>query len=234
MKRKMMCAVLVAMLSAPLFTGCGGGDGGGGGGTGTAADAEAVGAGVLVADIAGLIATLPAPAGMTTKGTANVGKAVVVDVTIVETSLGCNEGTFSESTGTIGTATLNGTDIASDGSGSCLVKTDGEIAATAADLDETLNCTSFNPGSEIASVAMSGLLGFFPVMTFSGTTANVSMFNIGTKGLTGTVNGKNCDMVVGVDGSATIDISGTGHIVIDGGCISVCGTNFTITGTIDF
>jgi hypothetical protein len=25
-----------------------------------------------------------------------------------------------------------------------------------------------------------------------------------------------------------------GQIVIDGGCISVCGTNFTVTGTIDF
>ena len=236
MKRKMMCGVLIVLLHAGFFAGCGGGDnGGGGGGTGTVDDAKAVGQAVVVADIGGLGAIMAGALSMTTKMVFGTGKAGVTDVNVVPTTLACNEGTFSEATGTIGTATINGADFGAGGSGSCLAKADGTVSATVADIDETLNCTAFNSGGDASNVTMTGLLGLFSVMTFSGTSANITMFNMGTKGLTGTVNGKNCDMVLALDGSATLDTTtGAGVLTIDGGCVSVCDSNFTVTGTVDF
>jgi hypothetical protein len=234
MKKKVTCAAFLLVSAAHLLTGCGGGSSTPSG-TGTVQDATAVGTSVIAADAAGLIAILTSPiVAAVTKQTPAVDKAVVVDVSIVETTLACTEGTFSEATGTVGTATLNGTDIGTDGSGSCAVKTDGTLSAAGGTLEETLNCSSFNGGSEVGNVTMSGLLGFFPVLTFGPTSVDVTMFNLSTIGLTGTVNGKNCDMIVGVDGNATVSRDGTGRITIDGGCIAVCNTNFTITGTIDF
>jgi hypothetical protein len=219
-------------------SGCGGGTTDGDGAT-TATDEDAESSGSAAVTTAGAAletvlensAPALAVAGLRTGLTSGRLKSAI---SVVETTLGCVENDLPVVSGSLFSGTLNGTALSPDGSGSCTVNADGTVSASAADVDVVLSCDNFNGGSETDNVFLDGSLGFFAVGTFSGSTISIAPFNIGSEALTITFDGTTCDLVIGIDGSATFNTdTETGEVSVSG-CLTLCGQDFTAVGTVAF
>lgn len=128
----------------------------------------------------------------------------------------CDEGSIPSPTGTLFSETLNGTDFTPSGSGSCSVTAD----STETGKSILMSCLDMNGGAGTGGATINGKIGLTGSVSDSATTIQV-----GSQSLTMTFeDGTECTVLL--DLTSTLS-GGTASV---SGCLSVCGTVFTLTG----
>ncbi|MBI2343265.1 MAG: hypothetical protein HYV02_02835 [Deltaproteobacteria bacterium] len=161
----------------------------------------------------------------------------------VTTATSCSEPAFSGDTGTSTVATILGTDLSSDGGGSCQIKASSIDLGSLAGQTVILNCDAFNGGSSLNNMSMDGKLGILIEETTSTsasvqikTTVSTLTSSLSEEFLLGFIeNGstKICNMTIDFEETVTITVGTSSATYSDSvsGCISACDQAFNLSGT---
>lgn len=136
----------------------------------------------------------------------------------------CNPGTVPSPSG--GDVTINGSV-----GGTCAAKFEG----SAANGTVRANCTKYDDGTDSGEATVSGLIAAEGSATTVGNESNFNFSAVTSSLLTLTLaNDNNCSAVANMTVDVTINNDdGTGSVAV-GGCVSICGEAFDVTGSDTF
>ena len=239
----MKTLILFFCITLISFSGCGGSSNSGTGNTATDEDAENAATStvettmlVLNTILGGEDASVSAP--LKALRESDVIPDTIIapkDITVTEATSECTGTPVTSISGN--TSTIQGSDLAADGSGSCSVTTQGFAVANNYEGSEAyLSCDSFSGGSTTGYATIDGTMGMEVAITEAGNGFYITAAVATTDLLMGFIEDgstKLCDIKMLITEVVHIEIgesSATSESTTSG-CLSVCGSSFNVSGT---